>query len=254
MSEAAVDWLPDSSFSSPALAAAIQTVVDAWAGRWFGVRAPEAQGAARAGMERRLAPGKVWRCLAEGIWLEWSEPTRLAYAQLALDQTPRDRSVAAADKQLLLLLSDRLAEELGKDLSLILHAKPATSLGGRVPTRGLLMAWHGKTGIPALELTIAHRALAALRRQQCPPWRATSAPRSTLTEALGDVQVEVEAVLGRAELSAFDLCGIATGDVVVIKRKSDEALELQRAGSECVLAHAVLTREHGELVLKARTQ
>ncbi len=254
MSSTAREWLPDNAYSSSGLADAIVAAVERWAGRWFGARAPLPQSAPKAGAERRLAPGKAWQAIAPGVWLEWSEPTRLDYARLALDRSPRDKALGEQDRQLMALLAERMAADLGEELAALLGTRQqgAAPEPGRVPPRGLLAAFGAGSGTAALELMIDHAALAPLRRRQCPPPPRTLHPPVKLAEALGDKQVPVEAVLGAVRISALELKEIAVGDVVVIDRRETDLVELRPQGSSRVLAHAQLSRDDGNLTLMAR--
>lgn len=252
MIESAREWLPDSAFSNPALGLAVSTVVEEWARGWLGVRAPAVQAIPRIVAERRLAPGKTWRCLADGVWLEWSEATRLAYVRLALDRAGRDKSPSDDDQQLLILLADRMVRDLGTDLAKLLGCPSAPSAEVTAPRGGMLASWGGQAGLPTLELLIAQRVLVPLRKRQCPAWSATRAAQISLHDALGDQQIAFEAMLGKASLSAADLRDIAEGDVVVIGPSARNEIELRRVGTERVLAHAVLARDDDQLKLKAR--
>ena len=252
MIEAAREWLPDSAFSNPALGLAVSTAVEEWASGWFGARVPAVQAIPRIAAERRLAPGKLWRCLADGVWLEWSEATRLAYVRLALDRAGRDKSPSDDDQQLLLLLADRMVRDLGTDLAKLLGCNAAPSAEVVPPRGGMLASWGGQAGLPALEFLIAQRVLVPLRKRQCPAWSPKRAAQIPLLDAVGDQQVRFEAMLGKASLSAADLRDIAEGDVVVIGPSATNEIELRRAGTERVLAHAVMARDDDQLKLKAR--
>lgn len=255
MSETARNWLPNDAFSSPALADAVVAAVDQWAARWLGARAPVLQSAPRAGAERRLAPGKRWHCLVRGVWLEWSEPTQLDLARLALDRGQKGRVQSEDDKRLLLLFAARMAQELGTLLARLLGASPvpaAEAGAGRAPPRGLLANWSSDPGHAALELLIAHDALAALRLRQCPRAERPARHMVKLADLVGAERVAVEAVLGAVRISALELNEIAIGDVVVIDRVEADLVELRRAGAVRVLAQAQLVREGDNLILKSR--
>lgn len=256
MNRSARDWLPDSAYSSPTLADAVVAAVGKWAERWFGARAPLLQGVPLAGAERRLAPGKRWHCLAPGVWIEWSEQTRLDFAACALDRAVRERATGREDKQLLLLLAARMAHELGTVLARLLEVVPALDRDpseGSAPPRGLLATWGGGQGRAQLELLIAHDALARLRRNLCAKARHPTRAPVKLASVIGGNRFAVEAVLGSVQISALDLKEIAVGDVVVIDRDDADLVELRRPANDRILASAQLVREGGNLLLKTRT-
>lgn len=252
MSAVGRTWLPESALAEPALGEACDRAVAAWGERWFGSRAQNLVRGERYAADRRPTPGKTWQTLGEDIWLEWSEATRFNFARFALDYSGKDRDLAAPDRPLLLGLAERMAIELGEVLRGAFESRvsgfdtPSTPGTGA----GASLSWAGPGGI-RLELFIARPALAVLRKRLCRPYRSPNVAPARLAEIVGDREIEFEARLGTAGVTALDLRDLAFGDVVLVDRNPDERIELRRPAGTRNIAYASLAREPGGFTLTA---
>ena len=245
------DYLPDDALVAPSLLNAIDERIAAWSARWFGdraVRRDESSGCSPRVVDRP-APRHGWRSFGDGISIDCGEQTPQALALHALGRPDHRPKSSGGDDALLQLLGERIAHDLAATLagaSAAVSSAPDGALG-RAVTLKL------RSTAQALGLTVAIDCamLAALRKQQCPPWLAAPAKAQPLAVVLADVPVAIETTLGTARLGLADLEGIEPGDTIVFEQRIDAPVAVRATATGTTIAQAKLVREDGQLTLIA---
>lgn len=245
------DYLPDDALVAPTLLDAIGECITTWSARWFGdrtVRRDESSGCSPRVVDRP-APRHGWRNFGDGIWIDWSEQTPRGLALHALGRADHRSKSSAGDDTLLQLLGERIARDLGATLGSAAAAVSSTPDGA--PGRAVTLKLRSTAQALGLTVAIDCAMLAALRKQQCPPWLPIPAKVQRLAVTLADVPVAIETTLGTARLGLSDLEGIEPGDTIVFEQRIDAPVAVRATATGTMIAHAKLVREDGQLTLIA---
>ena len=79
---------------------------------------------------------------------------------------------------------------------------------------------------------------------------SASGQLDSLVSAIGATEVQIEARLGRAEISLADLRGLRTGDILVLDTAIEQGASLSVAGQQ--IARASLTEVDGRHALSVQ--
>lgn len=248
MTEQAQSWLPPGAASGGLLRPTLQSAVEGWSAHWcatrsFSVARLTERGAAKA------SDGWISRSSSTAVRILKPASTRLVEA--ALDLRPGVEGLTDRDRR----LADRLVENLIEDLCARIEA--ALDIEDRTPVDGQAGDWveiviNEGVGSDLFSVALPIPALAVACRKA-----AGAVPRLTplapLSPALSDVQVLLEATLGRLELSMPELAGLEPGDVLVLPTRVDQPIEVSLHGSSQTVAHARLADQDGEFALAFQT-
>lgn len=256
MSLSVREWLPWGVLSHETVRETLETAVAQWSEQWF--TAPYAGVAAvRAAMSdaRPDGDGTGWRVYGGEIAVRAGRSALSRMVHRALDlhtdlagQTPADLRILAGLEEKIL---ESLVETLERTLGVTGRAKPVADRpedplcdGG-----GLLVSLAEPSGREVLTLAVPSDVVFrhvkdALER----PARRT-ARLQPLAEALADVHIALEARIGTVELTLSELSELAVGDVLVLDRRLDQAVDIAGLASHDVFAKAVLTHAEDGLAL-----
>lgn len=227
MSEAYTAWLPRGAFANGGTDRRLEQAVAEWSQRWFADRtvAPFKGRAASAGSE-----GLEIHRLDEGLALAANADARIGAAGAMLDAAIDARKARPADRRLF----DRLAAACFDDL----RARLAEAFGlGRdarwrpgdrteaPPDEGARAFAFDDGDEPLFSLFVTRALEVAAIKSDLRPAPA-SPPLQPLAASLGAQRVELSALLGRCGLTIAELSGLTGGDVLVLDRDLDAALDL----------------------------
>jgi len=189
-----------------------------------------------------------WRCEQGGVQvlaLGLPEDWPLALCRLLLPASVLE-GVAQSDGSVLRSLGIELLQELAEALlNRLREAKPVAGRQWReestaappTPTADRVFASVGVTcefgAVLAIQLRIEAATIEACLGAHTPPL-PRGLPKGRLSDALRSERVTLEAVLGKAELSAAELMSVRVGDVIKLNRALHEPLELHVRGGGVV--------------------
>ncbi len=248
------DWLPVGATTHPAVRARIGAAVSAWSTQWFARRTLSAVSFTPSPGEPPVEPDGwcVWRAT---IAIGCSSRAAASLLDWALDANLGRQAPTSRDRQLIDAFERRVIEDLAAKVETALgvggsalHAP--VQIEAPLGAHGGLVVGIGDSGGGTL-LSLAIPLAAAL-----PACRAALGPPSAgrgrldgLKQALGEEQVAIEAILGKAEIRLADLRTLAPGDVLVLGTQLAGAAELSLVGAGGVFARASLTEISGRMAL-----
>ena len=250
------DWLPWGVLSLEAVRETLEQAVAQWSAEWF-----VASGVVVAGVRATMSAsrpdgdGTGWRVYRTVVAVRGGRPalSRLVNRALdlrseAVDPTPADRRLLAGLEEKIL---DGLAETLERAMGVAGRPK---SVADRPEDPldddgGLLVSLAEPSGREVLVVAIPAGvvfgyAKAALGRPAGP-----KCPLQPMATALADVRIPFEARIGKVELTLSELNELAVGDVLVLDRPLDQAVDIAGLLSDDVFAKAVLTTAEARLAL-----
>ena len=242
------DWLPHGVVTHDVVRQTLEQAITQWGDRWFA----DVYASVTDMKSAYEAPGIEnddggWRVYRSAVAIRTRRQALARIVDRALDIGTEGLNLTEADRYMLGELErnilENLAEEVEQAFGVPSERKPAPerprdalSDGG-----GLLVSLTDPSGREVLTLAVPIDVTLPRIKAQL----GTPAPRSEalqpLTRALSSVNVAIEAVVGRVELNLTELNDLAVGDVLVLDRALDQAVDIAAAGSQQIFAKAVLT-------------
>jgi flagellar motor switch/type III secretory pathway protein FliN len=229
------DWLPRQAFEEDAVRAALDEVVAAWSAAWISGAAARIS-AVRA---RRAASAPEPNTIQAKGRVASAELSPLGKRQLleaVLGANLSMERLRTGDHKVLEALARQMIEDLTLRLDrAFVRAGPCAGepellmMLALAEREFLALAVHEHVLVPALRVRLGGAN------------PASPVPHSR-AKALGPMQLAIQAVLGRAELTMQELEGLGIGDVVVLDRDLNEPVELRLTGVESPLARGKLIR------------
>lgn len=250
MTRTARPWLPKAALFDSTLADAVADRARAWARHWF---------VDERRVEVRLCPGAAFPGAPDGARAWVSDDVSLLLdprAPLAfwmLDLTPGAHKANAADTKLL----ERLAASAARDLfervrGLFGLEPPADAPQARRPAgEDLVFSFGLGAATNLLHLVVAPGRAIGARKALLPT--APAPPRvHAIQNALAGQTIRVGAMVGLARLPLADIRSLSVGDVVVLDRGQDEALDLAIEGARVEGASCEIGGDDANLTLRLR--
>lgn len=223
------DWLPAGVLGQESVERVLNAAVAAWSARWFG------QTAATLHVPASVAAAADLSVSGVSTTLCLSGPGKGTLLEAILQVRLATEKKQPADLQLL----DALARESLMDLARELDA---CLLGDRGDDDVHLEIAIG--GLSALRVTVSEASLIRAIKAAMVSSKRHGTPVPRLA-GLGRSKVSLQAILGRVTVTAEEISGIATGDVLVLDRGLHEKVELRLAGSRKTLANGKLLQGDG---------
>jgi len=242
------EWLPWGVLNHDAVQETIEQVIAQWDAQWFTTPYVEVAGAESATTDARPeGDGAGWRVYRTMIAVRAGRAALSRMVSRALDMRADATGPTEADRYVLEGLEERILESLAEAL------EARFGIGGQArpePER-LADPFHGDGGliVPLVDpsgrdlLTLAIPGEAVFRHIKASFGRATGKTPvlRPLAEALAGVSIPLEAQVGRVELTLAELNELAVGDVLVLDRRLEQAVDIAGARSHDVFGKAVLT-------------
>lgn len=248
------EWLPPGAFGEASFQAPVADAVGSWSSAWF-------SGPPLRLLDlRALAPGRAlggarteWRVCRDAVAVAHVPEILSALARRAMAADPGDAPVSDTDRELMEGFTQKLLEDLALRLEQALgaeSAQPNAAPGTSGPAGALLISIGERSPSSAhLSVAIPLDALVRFRKGRMPPPRPPAFPLATMRRAVGGIAVEIEADLGRTELSVAELRGLSAGDVVVLDRRFGDPAKLFLRGAGAPFAAGTLARSDDALSL-----
>jgi len=232
-------WLPAGFADRMDVRSALSDEVTNWASAWF---ASPCLGAVDFGRSQVVGDGPVVLAI--------DAADQLQLAALAADVTDPIEALSGADRTLLRGLGDEMFADLRRRLQALLAPTAENGFGGADVEMRL-----GPKGLrPSLRIGLAETTLVGLAKRLMEPPAPASGPLETMTSALTETRLTVDATLGKVDLTLGDLRGLATGDVLVLDTPLDGKIGLSLSGSETQFATALLSQTGDDMTLTVSRQ
>ena len=245
-------WLPEPALDPAVVEPMLAAAVESWSRKWFARRPVRRLGPLRRGPAgRETFAAEIWHRLEDGLSLAVGR--RLEIAGAMLDHAVVERTLSPADRAVLDGLAAGCIDDLRQRLCDLLRLPPDAAWQSReTPPAIEPDAWScllgQDDGEPLVRLVLSHDLFVGLvklsARTPAPPLRLRP-----VAEGLAAQPVAVSAFLGGCQLPLAEIAALVPGDVLVLDRDLDEALELAlddggRSGG------CALHLESGQLLLK----
>lgn len=236
MSSNTWNWLPEGALSSPVVLALVDGVVSDWSGRWF--------------CAHRLVRQRLHYADAPV-----SPAVVASTARVAVRATPAAVETLtghALDTDLSRLETNDTDQAITATLGVILLQDLATALeaalvadGGAAPAAaegfgGVLIELTDEDGRRMLVIETSRAVLAGARLAALPERAPRKRALTPVRTAVADVPVTLSASLGSAAITLPEARRLAPGDVIVLDRPLDQAIDLIPANGGPVVACARL--------------
>lgn len=221
-------WLPAEAIQRGVRDVPLRACVREWASSWFAAAQADVTGdpaAAQPGKGR----GVSWQ-LADGVTLALAEDADARLAALMFGAPDDPGSLTAADRTALDAAAEACVTDLRSRLvsSLRLGGTSAWRRGtAEAETPAIWWAWRvtDSRGGALLEIALSEDLI--VRRVRTALARAPAlSGLSSLAVALSDQAVTVSALVGRSKLTTTELAGLSCGDVLVLDRDLDAAIDI----------------------------
>jgi hypothetical protein len=246
------DWLPSTVLEHAAIREKITAAVAEWASHWLGRPAAHV-GPCRSssGPAGEPSDGAPWRVHAAAVALSCPKKSVSRLLDLALDGHVDQLGVAPADRELLQAFERKLIGDLA------VRAELALGFGGELKERpahvpepfdrlgGLSVAICDTSGGQLAMMAVPLRAAIASCRKLLPPRSGGREMLAPMRAVLGATAVQLDARLGKAEVSVTDLRRLSLGDVLVLDAEIEDGVRLTVGDDGRELARAVLTQAEG---------
>jgi len=228
-------WLPDEVFNSSGALAVFDGAVKTWSDRWFSASGFKAE---KIWLDAKSAHPVVATGLLAAVRLKPETASELAGRALGFDLS---RLEATADDQkvldgFLLALFQDLVDAL--DDALISRGAEPDAPSTRADLLSVILNDGAGRAVATIEAPKAQLIQALLNA--LPPPRPATGTLTSLTEACADVLVDVKVRIGAALIALPDARRLAPGDVVVLDRRVDQAMDVVAGGDGARLAGAEL--------------
>ncbi len=166
----------------------------------------------------------------------------------ALDVSTEMMKLTETDQVLLDALERKILDDLAGELAQAFElsgdgqAQPKRVRDPLVDGGGIVIALTEPSGREALTLAVTTDAAVSKVKSLMGPATKPAQSLQPLAGALGGVHVAIEAMVGKVELTLTELNELSVGDVLVLDRALDQAVDIVGAGSRHVFAKAMLTQ------------
>ena len=250
------DWLPWGVLSHDAVRETLEEAITQWNGHWFvtpGVGVADLRAATTD--LRPDGDGTGWRVYRAAVAVRAARGALSRLVGRALDLRPEAAGQTAADLRLLAAFEEKLLESLTEAVERAfgiagsLKSVPEKAADPLEGQGGVLVSLTDPPGREMLALAIP--AEAVFRHIKAPLGRAVvEGALQPLGRVLGDVRIPFEAQIGKVELTLAEWNELTVGDVLVLDRRVDEAVDIAGVHSQEIFAKAVLTQVEDGLALK----
>jgi len=249
------EWLPVDALDHEVVRDGVRDAITRWSALWFPAPWAEMAGMrAAAADSRHDGDGSGWRVYRQAIAVRASRPVLSRMLLRVLDLRAEPASLTEADRLVMDGLEGKILASLAETVETALGvsgtlrsepARPADPLDGG----GLVVSLAEPAGRDMLYLAIPKDLVFRHVRRTIPrsPGRTPVFP--PLGEALAAVNIPIEAQIGKVELTLGEFNELAVGDVLVLDRRLDEAVDIAGLRSRDVFARAVLTNIEDGLAL-----
>lgn len=222
-------WLPTEAIQRGVRDVPLRACVRDWASSWFASGQADLTGDPVTTAEPGKGRGTCWQ-LAEGVVLALVDDAEARIAMLMFGVPDDPAALTAADRMALDAAAQACVADLRTRLVSALRLAGAAAWRGGTPAADLpapWWAWRMTDGRGATLLEIALSEELIVRRVRAALGPAPD-PRalSPLAVALSDQPVTVSALVGRSRLTTTELAGLSAGDVLVLDRDLDGAVEI----------------------------
>lgn len=247
------NWLPTNALERGAARERIAGTVEAWSREWFAGPPLTVSGLQAIMSPPAGSDDQPWRT-GRAAALRCAPRAARRLVDRSLGQRRPEAAPSEADRLLLDAFEQRLLDDLVLRLDAALEVDDAD--GRRpVPTArdpfggdgGALVQLGEPSGESLATLAIPLDRLLGLIPRKAPNHRLT--PPVRIADALGPLRLQVEASLGRVELTLPELRGIAEGDILVLDTPLTGSAELVMADGVTRIARAALVETEGRMAL-----
>lgn len=240
------DWLPPQVAERPAVRGKVAEVVGVWRRSWFQDLPLDVIRWELVMKDVYAAPESGGRTFGGAIGAHVGARALTRLIEAAMDVSLLD-GLTDADRRVVDDVAAQMVEDLLASLESGLGLDPRQT--SPKAGAGVRAAIGSDAGGVLLWIFLPMPALMALGQASLPPPPAPVGKLTARRGALGDQEVEIEAILGGARLRLSDLASLAPGDVLVLDRALGEPAELRHCASGRVLAHGAISDADGSLEL-----
>ncbi len=250
------EWLPREVMNHGGVRKTIEQAIAQWNAQWFLTSFAEVAGTRVAVADSRPeSEGTGWRVYRAAIAIRGSRAGLSRLVNRALDLRADLADLTAADRYVMNAIEGKILEGLAETLEVAFGVrgqtrsepdKPADPLadGG-----GLVVSVVDPSGREVLTLALPGETIVRHVKASIPRTPGKGPALRPFSEALAEVNIPVEAQVGKVELTLAELNELAVGDVLVLDKRLDEAVDIAGVRSGDVFAKAVLTHVEDGLVL-----
>lgn len=224
MMDKALPWLPKDALEPACFEQALSAMVAEWSACWF----TKVRATCRIRLRAVSALGaeqSQWRSAMFGCSAGVDEAARIALVEAMLDRSISIGRVAEFDRPLFMDLSNRCLDDLLGRLGWLIdrEREPVIEDGGIDEST---MVWDIGLKKANAAISLAIGSGAQVRWRKSLTSTATALAIEPLEKGLVRQQVEVGLCLGRGQLTLGEVESLVAGDVVMLDRETDAALQL----------------------------
>lgn len=242
------DWLPSGVITDDVVLETVKQAVARWSERWFtGTYATVAAVKPVSGDPRNEKDDAGWRVWRTAIAVRGSRPAMSRAVDKALDITAPIPALTEADQNLISGFERKLLEDLAQEIEQAfglpgeIRSDPQKVHDPLADEGGLLATVTDPAGREILTLAVPADVIVAKVKAHLGPPRRRAEVLEPLVKPLGSVNVAIEALVGGVELTLAELGDLAVGDVLILDRTLDQAVEIAGVEGREVFAKANLT-------------
>ncbi len=247
MTQKVHDWLPREVLTQDIARETVEQAIARWSDRWFA--GPHARLAALkpvAGDPRQDSDEAGWRLYRGAVALRTSRPALSRIMDRVLDITAPVSSMTEADEYVLTGLEtrilDSLIEETERAFGLHGEAGPVQKITDPLAGGGgVLVTVTDMSGRDIVTLAIPGDMIVKRVKASLGPASPSAGPLGSWAQPLDQVIMAIETRVGAVELTMTELHELAVGDVLILDRTLDQAVDVASAGSHQIFARAMLT-------------
>jgi flagellar motor switch/type III secretory pathway protein FliN len=237
------EWLPKGAFEESAIKLALAEPIAQWSKCWFS-REQALVSLVRTNFVPLTERAQKSAFSSTQTVIEWSKRGKRYLLENALDVQLSDLGLIDGDRRVMEAFATAVIEDLDKKLSSVLGNNPVSDRDARVCVT-LEIAGHDMAMV-----TLSQNALIPLLKKQLGGSRRSEAALRGRTKALGPTTVQVEGILGDAELAMADLKGLEIGDVLVLNRQLNQAIDLRLSGGGGKIGRGRLSHHNGHVSIQ----
>lgn len=221
-------WLPAEAVQRGARDVALRNCVREWAAAWFAAGQADLTGDPTIAQLPGRIRGASWQ-LADGVAVSLAEDADTRIAALMFGTPDEAASLTAVDQAALDAAAEACVADLRARLVSTLRLGAGGWRAGTVEPVTAMSWWTWRVadgrGDALLEVALSEDLIVKRVRAALPPVPAGSR-LAPLADALCDQPVTVSALIGRSRLTTTELAGLAPGDVLVLDRDLDAAVDI----------------------------
>lgn len=238
MTTAAWNWLPDGAIASPEVLGLVDAAIGRWSQSWFPAWRLQRRGLlfanAPAGARIVASTPKVVVGALNGAVD--------AMVSRVMDEDITRLELGDGDHAILDALTDELFRDLARELDVALAGEEADEPSGAPDVSGaVLIDLTDEDGRKVLWVETSRKVLASARHMVLPASTAGPAGQLvSLRSAIGETPVALSATVGSVIIPLPEARKLAPGDVIVLDRRLDQAIDLVAASGGTRVACATL--------------